>query len=99
MDGLQAGCALSPVLHPRGILGQSISVGLLTQASSYLPAFPFCCVEQWHLLAFVSYYSCGAVADLHRLPNTEILIEYNGRIFLNQLVFLKDKTFFYLTCG
>ena len=57
---------LSPNFHPRGKLEQSISVGLLTRASSYSPGLPHCFSKEWHFPVFVFSYSCGAVTDFHR---------------------------------
>src|SRR6266481_630101 len=43
--------------------------GLLTCASPKLCAFP---VSQWHHAQLLSVYSCGAVADSHRLPDYQM---------------------------
>jgi hypothetical protein len=66
-----------------------ISAGLLTQASPYSPGLPIH-RGQWHMWVFVSYYSCGAVADFHRFPVTEILIdcvEFKKACFNRQKLF------------
>jgi hypothetical protein len=48
-----------------------LSISLLTRLP--IPVKP----EKWLMWVFVRYYSCGAVADFHRFPVTEIYLVVN----------------------
>jgi len=84
-----------PNLPAKIFYGFLTPAGLLTQGSSYSPAFPTRLAGQWRQGAFVLHHSCGAVADFHRLPVTGIKIfrRLFPRAFLRygkQPIYVKD---------